>query len=263
MEKLKKIKMFSIINIICFIGMVFVNGLANSLPINGKTTGELSSQYPNLFTPAGFTFSIWGIIYLSVGIFTIYGLFCAFTTKELSCRFLNKINIFFAISCFANIGWIFAWHYELVELSVIIMFILLFTLGKIYKNLNVENFHKDKKEKYLVDLPFSIYLGWISVASIANISAFLVNIKLQMFASYEVIWTIIMIITAILLGIIFLFKKNDIFYTLVIDWALLGILFKRLYDEQIFLSIIIVTAAGLGIITILIILQTIKKNFIS
>jgi ABC-type xylose transport system permease subunit len=161
-------------NLIGFLGTVVVNGLSNALPFNGKTAGELSDQYPNLFVPAGLTFSIWGVIYILLAIFVVYGLIVTTKNDTQKSLFIENIGVLFFISCLANMGWIFAWHYEVVPLSVVIMLILLATLITIYLRLRIGRSDSPNTEKYLVHLPFSIYLGWITIATIANFTALLV-----------------------------------------------------------------------------------------
>lgn len=112
------------VNLVLFMAMIVMNYLANALPLNGKTTGELSAQYPNLFVPAGITFSIWGVIYLLLGAFVIL----QFRHKNKSLA--KTVGWAFAISCLLNSFWIVAWHYEYLLLSVGIMFGLLGEIGR-------------------------------------------------------------------------------------------------------------------------------------
>ena len=125
-----KTRALAILNLTGFILVILMNGLANGLPINGKTTGELSAQYPNLFVPAGFTFSIWGLIYLLLLLFVIRQIREAYGRPEQE-NVVQKIGVWFFISCLANAGWILAWHHELVFLSVPIMTVLFITLWMI------------------------------------------------------------------------------------------------------------------------------------
>ena len=171
----------SILNLIGFLGTVIVNGLANALPLNNKTTGELSDQYPNLFVPAGLTFSIWGVIYVLLAIFVIYGLIVAIKKDTQKSSFIDNIGILFFISCLANIGWIFAWHYEILPLSLFLMLLLLGSLITIYLRLRIGKSDAIAIEKYFTHLPVSVYLGWITVATIANITALLVNMNWNTF----------------------------------------------------------------------------------
>ncbi|MDD5288832.1 MAG: hypothetical protein PHY28_06975 [Dehalococcoidales bacterium] len=249
----------AIINLLGFLGTIVINGLANALPINGKTTGELSDMYPNLFVPAGLTFSIWGLIYLLLAVFTFYSLIVA-SKKDTETPFLNKIGVLFFVSCIANIGWILAWHYEIVLLSVVMMLLLLGCLLAIYLRLDTGKAGTAKKEQYLVHLPFSVYLGWITIATIANITALLVDINWNRFGLSEQFWTVTVILIGIVIALSILVRRQDIFYCLVVDWALLGILLTRLADPVPVQSVIIVTVVGLVIIIAGIIMQLVRKK---
>jgi hypothetical protein len=252
----------SIINLAGFLGTVVVNGLATSLPINNKTTGELSDQYPNLFVPAGLTFSIWGLIYILLAIFTIYSVIIAIK-KDAAGSFINKIGLLFFLSCIANMAWIFAWHYEIVPLSLVIMLLLLGFLIAIYMRLGVGKKGPAKKEQYLVHLPFSVYLGWITIATIANVTALLVDVNWNRFGLSEQFWAVAVIIVGIAIALSVLLRRQDIYYCLVVDWALLGILIKRLASSIPAQSVIIITIIGLVLITAGIVVQVVRKKVYS
>lgn len=252
----------SVLNIIGFLGVVIVNGLANALPINNRTTGELSDQYPNLFVPAGLTFSIWGLIYILLAIFVGYGLYTALRRDNRG-SFVSRIGILFFLSCIANIGWIFAWHYELVGLSLLLMLLLLGSLLAIYLRLGVGKKRATGRERYLVHLPFSVYLGWITIATIANVTALLVDINWDRFGLSEQFWAVAVIIVGIAISLAVLFTRRDIFFCLVVDWALLGILINRLADPAVVQSVVIVTIAGLVIITAAIVIQLARRKVYS
>jgi hypothetical protein len=117
------IKALAIFNVIAFIVVLVINYLANALPIGGISTGALSDLYPNLFVPVGLTFSIWGLIYLMLGVFVVYQIVDVY--KKQSKGIVQKIGIWFLLSCLTNIAWIFAWQYQQVFLSVGIMFLFL------------------------------------------------------------------------------------------------------------------------------------------
>ncbi len=251
----------SILNLIGFLGVVIVNGLANALPINNKTTGVLSDQYPNLFVPAGLTFSIWGLIYILLAIFVIYGLVIAIKKDAQKSSFIEKIGYLFFVSCIANIGWIFAWHYESLPLSLILMLVLLGCLLWIYLRLRIGKSDSTQTEKYLAYLPFSIYLGWITIATIANVTALLVDTNWNAFGLGEQFWAVAVIAVGIAIALSILFTRKDIYYCLVVDWALLGILIKRLAVETTpDQSVIVITIIGLALITVGIIIQIIRKR---
>ena len=250
----------AILNIIGFLGTVVVNGLSSALPINGKTAGELSDQYPNLFVPTGLTFSVWGVIYILLAIFVIYGLVIAIKKDEQKSSFIQNVGILFFISCLANIGWIFAWHYEIVTLSLILMLVLLVTLITIYLKLQIGKSDSPRTEKYMVQLPFSVYLGWITIATIANVTALLVYTNWNTFGLGEPFWAVAVIIVGIAITLSVLFTRKDIFYCLLVDWALLGILLKRLADSTPVQSVVVITIVGMVLISAGIITQIIRKK---
>jgi hypothetical protein len=244
-----------------FLGTVVVNALANVLPINNITTGALSDLYPNLFVPTGLTFAIWGLIYVLLGIFVIYPLIPSVRRDPQKVDFVQKIGPLFFVSCLANIGWIFAWHYQILPLSLIFMLILLGCLLFIYLRLNVGKSETTRAERYFAHLPFSVYLGWITIATIANVTALLVNTNWNTWGLGEQFWAVAVIIVGIAIALSMLFTRKDIYYSLVVDWALLGILLKRLsvttVPDQ---SVVIVTIVGLVLITGGVVAQLIRKK---
>ena len=248
------------LNLLGFLGTVIVNGLATTLPINDKTTGELSDQYPNLFVPAGITFSIWGVIYFLLAIFVLYQLVLAIKKDTQQSSFIERIGLLFFVSSLANISWIFAWHYEIVPLSLVLMLLILGPLIAIYLRLDIGKSASTKAEKYLVYLPFSIYLGWITIATIANVTTLLVDINWNTFGLGEQFWAVAVIAVGIAIALSILFTRKDLFYCLVVDWALLGILLKRLAAETTAQNIIVITITGLVLISAGIIVQIIRRK---
>jgi hypothetical protein len=226
MENTNYLSVFSILNLAVFAAVLVVNTMAATLPLNGIGTGELSDLYPNLFVPSGLTFSIWGIIYILLGAFSIYGVIAAFN-NNIDTSFLTKIGPWFIFSSAANICWIFAWHWKKIGLSLIIMLILLFTLIVIYKKIDPAAAGQRNGVFFLTRLPFSVYLGWITVATIANATALFVNINWDGFGLSDSIWTIIVITTAVLITCLVIYNKKDWGYSLVVLWAFLGIILKR------------------------------------
>ena len=208
-----------VLSVVAYVSMVYVNYLANALPINNRDTGAISDSYPNLFAPAGFTFAIWGVIYMLLGGFLIYQFTGAQKKHE---KIIEKINPLFILSCIFNILWIFSWHYDFIGLSVIIMLGLFFTLMKIAL--------LAQSEKFFISTPFSVYFGWISVALIANISIFLVSINWNRFGIAAYVWTVIILLIGATIGILRVLKDRDIAYGLVFVWAYWGILSKHLSE---------------------------------
>lgn len=226
---------------ILFIGMITINALANILPLNGLTTGEVSDLYPSLFTPAGFTFSIWSVIYLLLFLFLVF----SWLKKKLF--YSEKVYALFSLSSLLNISWVFAWHHLLAGLSVVLMVGLLATLTMLFLHLQKE-VPRQGTALFLIHIPFTIYFAWICVAMIANVAAFLVGIEWMGFGISSVSWTIIMISTAVALGIYFCLRFASIPYALVVMWALVGILGRWLGAEQ--QSIVYVSSIGLALLAL-------------
>lgn len=198
---------------------IFVNFLAVTLPINGISTGELSDAIPNYIVPAGYVFSIWSLIYLGLIAFGIYQFFMS-KKEEMK---LENTSYWILLSCLANSSWIFAWHYQKIGLSVLIMLVLLTSLIMVYRKLNIKFEKRTFVERLLIEVPFSIYLGWVSVATVVNIAAFLVVNNWNGFGIKEQIWSSIMITVVVILTYAMLKIRKDISYALVIIWALIGI----------------------------------------
>lgn len=257
----RTVLLLAILNLVGFAGTVAVNALANIIPINNISTGEVSDLYPNLFTPAGLTFSIWGLIYVLLGIFAVYQLMPSFRRDPQKAELIHKIGPLFFISCLANSGWIFAWHYQSIGLSLVLMLALLASLLAIYLRLGIGRAELSRAGRYLVHLPFSVYLGWITVATIANVAIMLVDLNWGAFGLGEQFWAAAVIIVGTVIGLSMLFTRRDIYYCLVVDWALLGILLKRLADDtghdQ---TVVYVTVAGLAILTIGVVLQVLRRR---
>jgi hypothetical protein len=210
-------------NILAFVFTIFVNGLANGVPLGGQTTGEISNKYPSLFTPAGYVFSIWGLIYISLTVFIVWQAL----PQQRSNKYLAAIRIPFLASCAANGAWIFAWHYDLLALSLILMLTLLCSLIQIYRTLNIGLSTGPVSERWLVHLPFSIYLGWVTVAMIANISALQIDQGWDDTGFNATTWTIIKIAIAAMISATVLFRRQDIAFMLVTVWACTGIAIKH------------------------------------
>jgi len=212
-----------VVNVATFLVMVFVNGLANTLPLNGQTTAEISDRFTVFFVPAGYVFAIWGLIYLALLAFAIYQ---ALPSQRSNPR-LRRIGYLFALGSLANTVWIFLWHYNYLALTVVAMLILLLSLIAVYLLLDIGKAAVHAAEKWCVDIPFSIYLGWISVASIANISDWLYDLRWDGFGIAADVWAAMMLIVALLLTLIMIATRGDSAYSLVIIWAAVGIANKQ------------------------------------
>lgn len=250
MKIIKKILPF--LNLFSFILVLLFNYLANALPLNNVTTGQVSDSFPSLFTPAGFTFAIWGVIYLLLGVFVIYQLGFAGKEQDLN-YYRNQIGFYFFTSCLLNIAWLFAWHYKFFLLSLCLISALLLNLIIIYLRINGKSNYLRKKN-YLVTLPFSIYLGWIMVATVANSIIYLISINWDRFGYSEVFFTNIVLIAILLIFLFITYIRHDVFVMLVCIWAATGILYKHVFFYNSQYIYIIITAAfviGSGVTSII------------
>jgi translocator protein len=207
-------------NVVAFLIMLAVNFLANALPIAGRGTGEISDMFPVLFTPAGYAFGIWGVIYLGLGTFVIYQ---ALPSQRENPR-LRKVGYWFAANALLNALWIFLWHNLLITLSMAVMLGLLVTLVVIDRGLETgRNPRVSSAEKWFARLPFSIYFGWISVATIANASIMLYNLGWRGEPLDEPTWAALVIAIAAAIGVVMIFKRREAAFPLVLVWAFVGI----------------------------------------
>jgi benzodiazapine receptor len=207
-------------NIVAFVLTVIVNGLAGSTTLlGGVNTAEVSDANPTLITPAGYVFSIWGIIYILLAVFVIFQALPSQKEKE----YTKKIGWLFFLSSIANIVWIFLWQYQILSASVILIFLLLATLIAIYLRLNIGKSTVSLREKLAVHVPFSVYLGWITIASIANVAVLLVSENWDGFGISPETWATLIVIVALVITLVVLATRRDIAYGLVIVWALTGI----------------------------------------
>lgn len=219
-----------ILTAVTFAAMVTVNALANILPINGVNTGQVSDSYPNLFAPAGVTFSIWGLIYLLLAVYTVYQLIRLKSSKpESKTELLNKTGFYFSVSSAANIIWIFSWHHYIIPLTMLLMIVILICLIIIMREINKAQL--SGKEKLLIRLPFSVYFGWITVATIANATTLLVDLGWNRFGISEQIWTVLIIIVGTIIAAVTAIKNGDIAYGFVPVWAYIGIIIKHVSKD--------------------------------
>lgn len=223
---------------IAFLAIIAINALANILSINGQTTGEISNRLPVLFTPAGYVFSIWSVIYILLAIW-IAGFWIRYKKeKELPSR---AISLYFILSAAANITWLFLWHYEYFAWSIAAMLLYLGSLILLYLQ------YGNNERKFTERLPISVNMGWISVATITNISYVLTYYNWGGWGLSNELWAVIMLTVATALALHVRFHHSDIPFTLVFVWAFIGIAVKHGLDEMLvttaslFLSGVIIT----------------------
>jgi hypothetical protein len=224
----------SVILLFFFLVVVTVNALANILPINGIGTGALSDELPNLFVPAGLTFSIWGLIYLLLAGYVATAIVQAFK-KGGSGAWNAADGAILATNMAANAAWIFAWQYRQVGVSLVLMLLILGTLIWLEERIAARRRSiGSSKEKgfsltrFFLTTPINVYLGWICVATIANATALLVSLSWGGFGLDARIWTVAVITAALVIGLLFVFLRDAVAAPLVIVWAYAGIAIKRL-----------------------------------
>ncbi|GAB3507519.1 hypothetical protein [Emticicia fontis] len=260
---LTKIRSLQILTFLFFLGMVFVNFLANFLPINGKNTGEVSAQYPNLFVPTGLTFSIWGVIYLLLFIFCIYQMTSLFKSGVdlFVSRVIGKINTAFILTCIINMTWIVAWHYDLLIVSVILMLLLLNRLIYIDSQIRLLEPYMSNAQSFIVKAPFGLYLGWICIATIANITALLVSYGWRGFGMSEESWTSMMVLIGSLIGVVAILRFNNFYIGLAVIWALSGIIIERKSDTVYYEYVVLSAWAGIIIVAISVFIELFRGTF--
>jgi len=197
-----------------------LNGAANALPLNGRMTGEISDSFNVLFVPAGYVFSIWGLIYLGLTAFVIHHSL----PSQRDNPSLRKIGWWVVLSNLANVLWIYFWHFGMYSLSLVVMLVLLVALLAIYLGLNIGKTRFSNLEKWVVSVPFSIYLGWITIATIANISQALYASGYTELGLGGPAWATIMIaIGTVIISAVIYTGRGNIAYALATIWAVAGL----------------------------------------
>lgn len=211
------------LTVVAVIATLVVNGLANALPLNGLSTGEISDRFDVFFVPAGYVFSIWGLIYVGLIAFAVYQALPAQRENPM----LRRIGYLVVLSCAANVTWLFLWHYERFPLTLVVMLALLATLIALYLRLDVGRAQVSGAEKWLVHVPFSIYLGWVTVATIANATTLLAYLNWGGWGIGPQAWTVIMLVAGLAITTAIALTRRDVAYMLVIIWAFVGIAVKH------------------------------------
>ena len=241
-------------NIVFFVLTVIMNSLAGSTKIiGGRNTADVSNANSTLITPAGYVFAIWGVIYILLGIFVVYQALPSQKGKD----YLNRISWLFILSSIANIAWLFAWQYEYLSLSVLLIFALLVTLIAIYVRLGIGKSNVILREKLAVHLPFSVYLGWITVASIADVAATLVSYNWNGFGISPSTWAILVVAVTLIITMLMLATRKDTAYALVIIWALVGIGVNHAGNQ----TIVVPTEAASALIAVALVLTLLVTRF--
>jgi hypothetical protein len=240
-------------NVGAFLVTVLVNALASTGALNGKSTGEISDRYATLVTPAGYVFAVWSVIYILLAVFVVFQALPSQRGKA----FQREVGVLFVLGSVFNVVWIFLWQYEFITLSVLPMFALLATLVATYLRLNIGKSNVLMKEKLSVHLPFSVYLGWITIASIADVAASLVSVNWDGFGLSDVTWAIVVIVVALATTSLVVFTRRDVAYGLVIMWALVGIAVKQSGNQ----SIVTATEISAVVMAVALVLSILISRF--
>ena len=233
-----------IVNLLSVLLALTVNVVATVLPLNGQTTAEISDRFPVYFVPAGYVFAIWGVIYLGWIAFTIFQLR---PSQKRNPR-LRRLGYLFAFSNIANAAWLFCWHYDQFGWSVLVMLALLGLLIASYLRLNVNRSSVTRPEYWSVDVLFSVYLGWITVATVANLADWLYFVGWDGLGISSQVWAVIMLAVASLIGLGMALTRRDAGYLVVLVWAFTGIAVKQTSAPIVVLGAWMAAAAMLGLI---------------
>jgi len=243
-----------ILVIIATFATVIFNIAANALPLNGLDTGEISDRFKIFFVPAGYVFSIWGLIYLGIIAYAIYQVL---PSQRENPR-LRSIGYIFILSCAANIAWLYMWHYEIFNFTLVAMLVLLFSLIAIYLRLDIGRSEVSNGERWAVHIPFSIYLGWITVATIANTTQLLYYLDWNGWGISPEIWTVIMLAAGVVISALMSISRADVAYSLVLVWAYVGI--AAMHSETTLVATSALIAAGLILVILILVLVRRYRN---
>lgn len=228
-------------NLVALAATVAVNALAVALPLNGQDTGAIAERFQVYFLPAGYVFSIWSLIYLLLGAFVLYQ---ALPGQRANPE-MDRVGWVFVVSCLANVAWIFSWHYLRFGLSLVAMAVLLLSLVAIYVRLDIGRRRVSTLDRWLIHLPFQVYLGWITVATIANVTAVLYDRRWDGWGLAPEVWTLLILAVALFLGALMVQRRGDIVFALVLAWAFAGIAVRHQATGLVFQGTVLATALAL------------------
>ena len=231
MATLKKEQTLSIINMVAVLFAIGINYYSQLYTIHGNRVSDMSDEYNNLFTPAGYAFAIWGIIFLALFIFAAYQIYLTVIRKR-TFNFISQSGLWFAIATAGTGLWVMVWLYDYTLVSVFVMLLILFSLFKIVVNTNMERWRAPARTIIFGWWPISIFAGWIAVATIANISAYLSKLGWDGGPLSPENWTLVMIAIASLINIILIFTRGMREFALVGVWALVAIYVRHQYSYE-------------------------------
>lgn len=260
---MKKVRALSVLNAVAFLIQLCMTYLVQSKLVNDFTVGEVSDKYPSLFTPAGITFAIWGIIYVALAAFCIYHLVMAWR-KPLNHPAnvdTERIGEWFILTNLAAAFWLLAWVSEDLSFSMILIFVQLVCLAVIHQRLGMYDHRRRTGSRWLTQFPVSIYFGWITLATMANASSYLNSTNWDGWGLDPIDWTTILIGVAVFVGILVMATRRNVFFGLVIIWGLYGIILKRMEADSVLYFHILRTAwIGISLLALVAVLRLIKNR---
>lgn len=240
--------------IIFYLLTILMSYLSQAIPFNGQTNGEVSDKYATLITPADYAFSIWGIIYLLLGVYVIYqGFFADKQTK-----IFDQIAPWLIVAFIATSAWLPFFQYEMIAFSVLIMLVILGALVQVSIMLTRDR-SLSRRKKGLIRVPFGMYLGWISVATLVNISVLAKYGQWYLLGISEANWLLIMITVGFVLAVVVTYATGNLLYSLVFVWAYVAIAVKH-YNENALLQFSLGAAIVLLIISLGLLIKQYKQR---
>jgi len=240
------------VNVVSLVFVLVMNAASEAIPLNGQTSAEISNRLPIFFVPANYVFGIWGVIYILLIAFVIYQAL----PSQRENPYLRKIGYWFALTCLANGTWLVLFHYNQFPLSMVAMIILLVALIVIYTRVEVGRGTVSNAIRWCIQIPFSTYLGWITVATIANAAYVLYDAKWNGFGISGQVWAAIMLVVAAVITLTVIITRHDIAYTAGLLWALVGIVIKQAGTPLVAVTAAIVA----GVILLALVWQLYKRQ---
>ena len=238
---MNRIKALAIFNTLFFIIHVAFSYMTQFKLVNNNDVGEISDRYESLFTPAGITFAIWGVIYTALAILCLYHIIMAFKhdKEHPANQDVSRMGVLFIFNNVATAAWLIAWTNNQIFLSLLLISLQLFSLIAIHIRLHIAERSRESGSIICTQLPLSLYLGWITIATIANASIYLVSVNWNGAGISAVKWTVVMIAAAVVITLIMVFVRKNVSFGLVVIWALYGIILKRQHSSpELYLSLI-------------------------
>ncbi len=239
--------------LVAVIATIAFNGISQAIPVGGRTSADVSNHYTTFFTPANYAFAIWGVIYL---LLIGFGIYQALPSQRQNPN-TRKIGWLFILSCILNCLWITLFQFEQILVSVVVILAFLLTLIAIYVRLDIGRGKPSTADRWLLHLPFSVYLGWLCVATIANISVLGVAQNLSNPLGIDgATWAAIMLVVATAVGVILAMTRRDVGFVLVFVWA-----FTAIINKQSAAPVVATTALVTVIVLLVVLTGSILLNF--